>query len=58
MYSRSTVADLVLPTIMTGRGIESEDVVQLAYGGVLDREMSFRFPDYDVEEVDEPDEEE
>lgn len=58
MYSRSTVADLVLPTIMTGRGIESEDVVQLAYGGVLDREMSFRFPDYDVEAVDEPDEEE
>lgn len=58
MYSRSTVADLVLPTIMTGVGIDGEDVVQLAYGGVLDREMGFRFPDYDVEEVDEPDEEE
>jgi hypothetical protein len=49
MYSRATVADLVLPLIMTGRRVTSEDIVDLGYGGLLDREMAFRFPDYDAE---------
>jgi hypothetical protein len=29
----------------------------LGYGGLLDRDMAFRFPQYTVESVHEPDEE-
>lgn len=60
MYSRATVADLILPLVMTGKQIESDDIIELGYGGVLEREMAFRFPDYDVDysgEGDEPGEE-
>lgn len=49
MYSRATVADLILPLVMTGRGVSSDDIIDLGYGGLLEREMAFRFPDYDSE---------
>jgi molybdopterin biosynthesis enzyme len=52
MYSRATVADLILPLVMTGRQVTSDDIVELGYGGLLDREMAFRFPDYDAETSD------
>lgn len=60
MYSRATVADLILPLVMTGEQVDSEDIIELGYGGLLEREMAFRFPDYDVDfsgEGDEPGEE-
>lgn len=60
MYSRATVADLILPLVMTGKQVDSDDIIELGYGGVLEREMAFRFPDYDVDssgEGDEPGEE-
>lgn len=56
MYSRSTVADLVLPWVMAGERVSPADIAALGYGGLLDRDMSWRFPPYDVESVDEPDE--
>ena len=56
MYSRATVADLVLPLIMTGRQVTSADIIDLGHGGLLEREMAFRFPDYDSESSDEADE--
>jgi hypothetical protein len=56
MYSRATVADLVLPLVMTGQRVVSDDIVELGYGGLLEREMAFRFPDYDAESSDEGDE--
>lgn len=53
MYSRSTIADLVLPWIMAGERITKSDMASLGYGGLLDRDMSFRFPAYNSESVDE-----
>lgn len=58
MYSRSTVADLVLPRLMTGERVTSDDIASIGYGGMLDRDMQFRFPPYDEESVHEPDEDE
>jgi hypothetical protein len=58
MYSRSTVADLVLPRLMAGERVHSANIATIGYGGMLDRDMGFRFPPYDTESVDEPDEEE
>lgn len=56
MYSKATVADLVLPWIMAGEQVTSADLASIGYGGLLDRDMGWRFPTYDVETVDEPDE--
>ncbi len=53
MYSKATVADLILPLVMTGQRVTSADIVELGYGGLLEREMAFRFPDYDAESSDE-----
>ena len=55
MYSRATVADLVLPLIMTGEHVASADIIELGHGGLLEREMAFRFPEYDAESSDEAD---
>ena len=58
MYSRSTVADLVLPRLMTGERVSCADIATIGYGGLLDRDMGWRFPPYDTESVDEPDQDE
>ncbi|MCO5221829.1 MAG: hypothetical protein M9947_09660 [Thermomicrobiales bacterium] len=47
MYSKSTVGDLVLPWIMAGERITSADLGGIGYGGLLDRDMQFRFPPYE-----------
>ncbi len=57
MYSRATIADLVLPWIMAGERVTPDEMAGLGYGGMLDRDMAFRFPQYTVESVEEPDEE-
>jgi hypothetical protein len=57
LYSRSTVADLVLPWIMAGERVTLDDMAGIGFGGLLDRDMAFRFPPYDSATVDEPDEE-
>jgi hypothetical protein len=51
MYSRSTVADLVLPWIMAGERVGLDDMAALGYGGLLDRDMGYRFPPYDEAET-------
>jgi len=56
MYSKATVADLVLPWVMAGERVSDDDLASLGYGGLLDRDMGWRFPNYDVDAVDEPDE--
>jgi hypothetical protein len=53
MYSKSTVADLVLPAIMAGERVTSNDLAALGYGGLLDRDMQFRFPPYEQDTGDE-----
>ena len=57
MYSRATVADLVLPWVMSGESVLESDIAALGYGGLLDRDMGWRFPNYDLDTVDEPVEE-
>lgn len=52
LYSKATVADLVLPWIMAGERVTGDDIAALGYGGLLDREMQFRFPPYDPGESD------
>ncbi len=56
MYSKATVADLVLPWVMAGETVNADDLASLGYGGLLDRDMGWRFPNYDLDTVDEPDE--
>ncbi len=56
MYSKSTVADLVLPWIMTGEVVGNQQLAELGYGGLLDRGMGFRFPPYGAHQADSKDE--
>jgi hypothetical protein len=57
MFSKSTIADVVLPWIMTGERVEADTLAALGFGGLLDRGMAFRFPPYDVDTVQESGEE-
>lgn len=56
MYSMSTFADLVLPLVMTGERVTEEEIDEFGYGGLLEREMRFRFPPYDQDLSDEENE--
>jgi len=56
MYSKATVADLVLPWVMAGERVTRQDLAALGYGGLLDRGMAFRFPDYEADATAEEDE--
>lgn len=53
MYTGNTVADMVLPLLMAGRQVTSDDIIDIAYGGLFGRDMTFRFPPYDVDISDE-----
>jgi hypothetical protein len=57
LYSRSTVSDIVLPWIMADERVDLEDMAEIGYGGLLDRDMTFRFPPYEQSETIESDEE-
>ncbi len=46
MFSMATAADLVLPRLLTGEAITPDTLADLGHGGLLGREMRFRFPDY------------
>lgn len=46
MFSRSTVADLMMPHIFAGERITNETFAMLGHGGLLDRGMDWRFPPY------------
>ncbi|MBL8978997.1 MAG: hypothetical protein JNM53_11320 [Gemmatimonadetes bacterium] len=46
MFSMATAADLVLPRLLTGERVTADTLADLGHGGMLGREMRFRFPDY------------
>lgn len=48
MLSQTTVLDLLLPRFLAGRPVRAEDIAALGHGGVLSRDMVFRFPTYDA----------
>jgi hypothetical protein len=49
MFSKTTVLDLLLPRFLAGRQVRADDLAQLGYGGLLGKEMAFRFPAYTAE---------
>jgi len=45
-YSKATAADLLLPRLLTGERASARTVSTLGHGGILTRDMRFRFPRY------------
>jgi hypothetical protein len=45
-YSKATAADLLLPWLVAGEAPDRRTVARLGHGGILTREMRFRFPPY------------
>ena len=45
-YSKATAADLLLPRLLTGEPPTLRTVSRLGHGGILTRDMRFRFPAY------------
>lgn len=46
MFAKATAADLILPRLLTGERLTAESLAELSHGGVLGRDMRFRFPPY------------
>ncbi|MGQ0537375.1 MAG: hypothetical protein ACT4R6_00390 [Gemmatimonadaceae bacterium] len=46
LFSQATVFDLLMPRILAGERLTSELVAELGHGGLLTRDMAFRFPPY------------
>ncbi len=46
MFSQATTFDLVLPRILAGEAMGNREVADLGHGGLLSREMAYRFPPY------------
>jgi hypothetical protein len=53
-YSKATAADLLLPRLLTGEPPSLRTVSRLGHGGILTRDMRFRFPAY-ARTLDAPD---
>jgi molybdopterin biosynthesis enzyme len=52
MFSKTTVLDLLLPRFLCGRRVMAADLALLGHGGLLSKEMAFRFPPYRLEGED------
>ena len=46
MFSQATTFDLVLPRLLTGEPVRNRELAALGHGGLLSREMAYRFPPY------------
>jgi len=46
MFSQATTFDLVLPRLLTGEALGNRELAALGHGGLLSREMAYRFPPY------------
>lgn len=46
MFSQATTFDLVLPRILAGEEIGNREIAELGHGGLLSRDMAYRFPPY------------
>lgn len=49
MFSRTTVLDLLLPQFLSGSRVRAADIARFGHGGVLGKEMAFRFPAYEAD---------
>lgn len=48
MFSQTTVLDLLLPRFLSGAQVRAIDIGRLGHGGLLGKDMAFRFPRYDA----------
>jgi len=48
MFSQATTFDLVLPRLLAGEALGNAEIAALGHGGLLSREMAYRFPAYRV----------
>jgi molybdopterin biosynthesis enzyme len=46
MFSQATTFDLVLPRILAGERLDNRAIAELGHGGLLSRDMAYRFPPY------------
>jgi hypothetical protein len=46
MFSQATTFDLVLPVILAGEPVGNREIAALGHGGLLSRDMAYRFPPY------------
>jgi hypothetical protein len=46
MFSQATTFDLVLPRLLAGETMGNRELAALGHGGLLSREMAYRFPPY------------
>jgi hypothetical protein len=46
MFSQATLFDLLLPRLLVGETVGAEQLADYGHGGLLGREMAFRFPPY------------
>ncbi len=46
MFSQATTFDLVLPRLLTGERIGNREIAELGHGGLLSRDVAYRFPPY------------
>lgn len=51
MFSRATVLDLILPRFFAGQHVDARMLAALGHGGLLNKGMAFRFPDYASDEI-------
>lgn len=51
MFSRATVLDLILPRFFAGEHVTARMLAALGHGGLLNKGMAFRFPDYAGPEI-------
>ena len=49
MFSKATAVDLLLPPIFAGEYLDKRGIAALWQGGLLNKEMGFKFPAYDAE---------
>jgi hypothetical protein len=46
MFSQATTFDLVLPRVFAGETLDNAEIAALGHGGMLSRDMAYRFPQY------------
>jgi hypothetical protein len=46
MFSQATTFDLVFPRLLAGERVGNREMASLGHGGLLSREMAYRFPPY------------
>src|SRR2546425_10328242 len=46
MFSQATTFDLALPQILVGERVDNRTLAEMGHGGLLSRDMAYRFPPY------------